>query len=82
VLTEQGVGVERDPAVAAELYRHAAERGQGSMRLRWGLALLEGRAVEQDLVLGKSRVSRAALAGDPDATAVVGDLYAAVAPSG
>src|SRR5207248_5451873 len=36
VLTEQGVGVARDAAVAAELYRHAAERGQRSAQLRWG----------------------------------------------
>src|ERR1700680_2994447 len=39
VLTEQGVGVERDPVVAAQLYCHAAERGQRSAQLRWGLAL-------------------------------------------
>ena len=75
VLTEQGVGVARDPAVAAELYRHAAERGQRSAQLRWGLALMEGRDVEQDLVLGESWLRRAALAGDPDAAALVGDLY-------
>src|SRR6202045_3918204 len=75
VLTEQGVGVARDPAVAAELYRHAAERGQRSAQLRWGLALMEGRDVEQDVVLGESWLRRAALAGDPDAAALVGDLY-------
>jgi TPR repeat protein len=43
VLTEQGVGVERDAAVAAGLYRHAAERGQRSAQLRWALALMERR---------------------------------------
>src|SRR5438270_7891795 len=75
VLTEQGVGVERDAAVAAELYRHSAERGQRSAQLRWGLALMEGRDVEQDTVLGESGMGRGALAGDPDAAALVGDLY-------
>jgi TPR repeat protein len=75
VLTEQGVGVTRDPAVAARLYGHAAERGQRSAQLRWGLALMEGRDVVQDLVLGESWLRRAALAGDPDAAALVGDLY-------
>src|SRR6202043_1330064 len=75
VLTEQGVGVARDPVVAARLYGHAAERGQRSAQLRWGLALMEGRDVEQDLVLGESWLRRAALAGDPDAAALVGDLY-------
>src|SRR5271169_5102875 len=59
VLTEQGVGVERDPAVAAEFYRHAAERGQRSAQLRWGLALMDGHDVEQDLVLGESWLRRA-----------------------
>jgi TPR repeat protein len=74
VLTEQGVGVARDATLAAEPYRHAAERGQRSAQLRWGLALMEGRDVEQDVVLGESWLRRAALAGDPDAAALVGIL--------
>src|ERR1700720_3158348 len=75
VLTEHGIGVARDSAVAAQLYHHAAERGQRSAQLRWGLALMEGRDVEQDLVEGESWLRRAALAGDPEAAALVGDLY-------
>src|SRR5260370_1871129 len=75
VLTEQGVGVARDPEVAAQLCRHAAERGQRSAQLRWGLVLIEGRSGAQDLVEGESWLRRAALAGDADAAAVVGDLY-------
>jgi TPR repeat protein len=63
VLTEQGVGVTRDPAVAARLYGHAAERGQRSAQLRWGLALMEGRDVVQDLVLGESWLRRRATGG-------------------
>ena len=65
VLTEQGVGVAREPAVAAQLYRHAAERGQRAAQLRWGVALLEGRDVAQDVVEGESWLRRAALSGDP-----------------
>jgi TPR repeat protein len=52
-----------------------AERGLRAAQLRWGLALMEGRDVEQDLVLGESWLRRATLAGDPDAAALVGDLY-------
>ena len=36
---------------------------------------MEGRDVEQDLVLAESWLRRAALAGDPEAAALVGDLY-------
>jgi uncharacterized protein len=61
VLTEQGVGVARDTRFAAQLYRHAAERGQRSAQLRWGLALIEGRDVEQDPVEGESWLRRRAL---------------------
>lgn len=75
VLTEQGVGVVADPAAAAQLYRHAAERGQRSAQLRWGLALIEGRNVAPDLVEGESWLRRAALAGDAEAAALVGNLY-------
>ena len=74
VLTEQGIGVRRDPAAAAQLYRHAAEQGQRTAQLRWGLALIEGRDVEQNPVEGESWLRRAALAGDPEAAALVGDL--------
>jgi TPR repeat protein len=43
VLTESGLGVPRDPAVAAQLYHDAAEKGHRSAQVRWGLKLLEGR---------------------------------------
>ena len=44
--------------------------------MRWGMALIEGRAVTQDPVEGESWLRRAALAGDAEAAAMVGDLYA------
>jgi uncharacterized protein len=75
VLTEQGVGVARDTGVAVQLYRHAAGRGQRSAQLRWGLMLIEGRHVDQDIVEGESWLRRAALAGDAEAAALVGGLY-------
>jgi len=74
-LTEQGVGVARDPAVAAQLYCHAAERGQRSAQLRWGLALMEGHDVKQDLVLGESWLRRAA-EGVPQAQYMYGRMLA------
>ena len=74
VLTEQGVGVRADPTAAIPLYRHAAELGVRAAQVRWGLALIEGRLVVQDLVNGESWLRRAALAGDAEAAALVGDL--------
>ena len=74
VLSEQGVGMPRDPAAAAQLYRHAAEMGVRSAQLRWGLALIAGQIVDKDPVEGESWLRRAALAGDPEAAALVGDL--------
>src|SRR5258706_178387 len=75
VVTEQGVGVAADAALAAQLYHQAAERGHRAAQARWGLALMEGRGVEQDRVVGESWLRRAALAGDAEAAARVGDLY-------
>ena len=43
VLTDGGVGTERDPAEAAQFYRQAAEKGSRNGQARWGLALMEGR---------------------------------------
>ncbi len=48
-----------------------------SGQARWGLALLDGRAAfARDPVNGESWLRRAALAGDAEAAALVGDLYA------
>ena len=75
VLTEQGIGVTRDAKAAAQLYQRAAEKGHRSAQVRWGLALMEGRDVEQDRVAGESWLRRAGLAGDPQAAVLVGNLY-------
>ena len=65
-------------AIAAGHYRDAAERGHRSAQLRFGLALMNGRGVEQDTQAGETWLRRAGLAGDPLAAAMVGDLYARV----
>ena len=76
VMTEFAVGIERDLAAAAQLYRQAAEKGVRSGQARWGLALMEGRGVARDPTAGESWPRRAANAGDGEAAALVGDLYA------
>ena len=74
VITEKGIGVECDCKHAMQLYRRAAEKGHRGAQLRWGIALVEGRDVEQDLVTGESWLRQAALAGDPQAAKLIGDL--------
>ena len=49
--------------------------GQPNGQVRWGLALMEGRGVEQDPSAGESWLRRAALGGRCRAAALVGDLY-------
>jgi TPR repeat protein len=74
VLAEQGVGLAPDPAAAMELYRTAAELGVRSAQTRWGLALIEGQLVKQDLLNGETWLRRAALAGDAEAAVLVAEL--------
>jgi TPR repeat protein len=78
--TETGVGADRDPALAAEYYRQAAEKGHRRAQVKWGVSLIEGRYVAQDAVGGESWLRRAALAGDSQAAALVGNLYARSGP--
>ena len=75
-MTELGIGVTRDLAAAAELFRVAAEKGIRQGQSRWGLALLRGHGVERNLVAGESWLRRAANAGDAEAAALVGHLHA------
>jgi uncharacterized protein len=75
VLTEQGRGVERDVARAAQLLQEAAEKRHRIAQLRWGLKLMEVRDVAKDTAAGESWLRRAAHAGDTEAAAVVGDIY-------
>src|SRR6185503_13788724 len=76
VMTERGLGVPADRAAAIQLFRQAAEKGNRPSQARWGLALMEGHTVAANPIEGESWLRRAALAGDPEAAAVVGDLYA------
>ena len=76
VIAESGAAGTQDFAGAAEHYRIAAESEHRSAQLRYGLALMIGRGVEVDAFHGKSWLRRAALAGEPQAAAIIGDLYA------
>ena len=76
MLYERGDGVEADLPKAAELYREGAEKQVRSSMTRYGLALLNGRGVEADPVMAESWLRRAALLGDAEAAATVGQIYA------
>jgi TPR repeat protein len=75
-IAESGAAGTQDFAAAAEHYRIAAELNHHSAQLRYGIALLTGRGVAADPFNGESWLRRAALAGEPAAAALVGDLYA------
>jgi TPR repeat protein len=75
-MTEFGVGVPRDLAAAAQLYRAAAQKGVPQAQMRWGLALLQGRGTGRNIAAGESWLRRAAEAGEAGAAALVGYLYA------
>jgi uncharacterized protein len=76
VIAESGAAGTQDFQAAAAHYRIAAGVGHGPSQLRYGIALLSGRGVEADSFNGESWLRRAALAGEPQAAAIVGDLYA------
>ena len=74
VMTERGQGMPQDIPAAVALYRQSAERGMRSGQARYGLALMQGNGIKADLQEGESWLRRAALQGDPDSSALVGDL--------
>ena len=50
--------------------------GHPPLEVRYGLALLNGHGVKRDTLNGETWLRRAGLAGDVEAAALVGDLYA------
>ena len=74
VLTERGSGVTKDSAGAAELFHQAAERGLRDAQFRWGKILVDGIDIPANPIEGERWLRKAALAGDIDAAALVGDL--------
>jgi uncharacterized protein len=80
VIAESGVAGSQDFAAAARHYCAAAELGHHPSEMRYGMALLAGRGVEQDAFNGESLLRRAGLAGEPQAAAMVAQLYAHAGP--
>jgi uncharacterized protein len=76
ILLESGAACDVDLPAAAEHYRTAAELGHIGAQVRYGFALLHGRGVAQDAFSAETFLRRAGLAGDAQAAAVVGYLYA------
>lgn len=73
---ERAIGVPADAARAARHYKLAAEGGVRNAQAKYGLILYEGRGIEPDAVNGESWLRRAALEGDAEAAALLGDIYA------
>jgi|GEM_PF-6092464 len=63
VVAEEGWQAERDPAVAVQKYRLAAEADQPAAMVRLGILLMEGRLVAQDLPEAYVLLHRAAERG-------------------
>jgi uncharacterized protein len=76
-VAESGAAGEPDLTAAAQAYRAAAEQGHATAQFRYGLALLAGRGVPSDPFTAETWLRRAAVAGDIQAAAAIGDLYAA-----
>jgi TPR repeat protein len=76
MMTESGVAGDIDLPAAAAHYKTAADCGHVGAQVRYGFALLHGRGVDQDVFSAETWLRRAGLAGDAQAAAVVGYLYA------
>lgn len=75
IIAENGIGEPEDLAAAALHHRKAAELGHAASQLGYGLALLRGRGVTRNLFQGESWLRRAALSGEAQAAATLGELY-------
>jgi TPR repeat protein len=77
VMYDRGVGVERDPALAAKWMRTAAESGSRDAAYQLGAMYETGRGVSQDDAQAVSWYRKAALLGDREAQVKVGKAYEA-----
>ena len=62
-LDDNGLGAPENPEAAAAWDRRAAEAGDPVGQFNYGLDLMRGRGVAQDMALGRSYVDQAAAAG-------------------
>lgn len=71
---ENGLGVKRNDVQATHWVKQAAVRFYPTGQYHFGMALLEGKGVQQDLAQAKFWLERAALGGDEDAKAILNTL--------
>ena len=76
-MTELGLGVERDPNRAIELYKKSAARGVVTAESRLGEAYLRGDLLLPDYAEAKMWIDRAARRGDARAAMLLGHMYRA-----
>ena len=76
---ETGSGVAQDPAVAANLYRQAAERGNGLALCRLGRLYERGTGVRQDLRQAADLYEKGKQANVPGAGAALARVRSALA---
>jgi hypothetical protein len=70
-LYDNGLGVVKDPKIAVEWERKAAELGYSIGEYNYGLSILRGRTEIQDMAVGKKWVKRAADQGDNSARTLI-----------
>ncbi|MGE4483023.1 tetratricopeptide repeat protein [Acidocella sp.] len=76
VIYERAIGVYTDMGLAAHHYGVAAQKAIRGAQYRYGLMLFNGIGIKQNKVEGETFLRRAALAGDAEAAAFVGNIYA------
>ena len=76
LIYERAIGVHADPGLAAHHYEIAAQKGIRNAQFRYGVMLFNGVGVLQNKVEGETWLRRAALAGEGEAAARVGEIYA------
>ncbi len=76
LLYEMGVNLPADPARAAEHYGIAAKANISNAQAKYGFMLFNGIGIKANQVEGESWLRRAGLAGDPEAAALVAEIYA------
>ena len=75
LLYDMGVNLPADPALAAEHYGIAAKANLSNAQAKYGFMLFNGIGIKANQVEGESWLRRAGLAGDPEAAALVAEIY-------
>lgn len=76
LIYERAIGVHTDLGLAAYHYGIAAQKGIRDAQCRYGTMLFNGRGIAPNPVEGETWLRRAGLAGNKEAAALVGEIYA------